>query len=143
VVDTEVIIFTVLLFIATVRALTTAISRTYDYEMDGEDEYERLVFLEDAEHWWTAVLINAVLLSVGIVALLAPPPPAEVEQVWQNANLSWHYSYSTVVSLVIAVLLNFRIERHGYYFRKRNGINVLGRPRGDGLWTSFKGIFKR
>lgn len=142
-VDEEVIIFTILLFIATVRAITTAISRTYDYKSNGQDEYERLVFLEDAEHWWAAVVINATLLSVGVVALIAPAPPAEVLRIYESADLSWHYSYSTVVSLVVAVLLNLRIERHAYYFRRRNEINVFGRPREEGLWTSFKRMFKR
>jgi hypothetical protein len=128
--EPAVIIWLVLFATATIRALTTAINKTYEYENDGQDEFERLVFLEDTEHWWTAVIINALLLSIGVVAAVDPVGPTGIQ--------TWHGHYVVTGFIIFAILINVRIERHGYYFRKRNGINLLGRPRQEGLWKSLK-----
>ncbi len=125
--------WTILFLIATARATTTAISKTYDLSTDGLDEYERLIFLEDAEHWWTAVFINALLLSIGVVAMVDPIGP-------DNPG-TWHGDYVISAFLFFALLINIRIERHGYYFRKRNDINLFGRPRDEGMWVSAKRTF--
>ena len=104
--------------LATIRAITTALNKTSDVRSNGRDEDERLILLEDAEHWWTAVLINGLLLSLGVAALLDPVGPEPPE--------SAHGWYVITGFVIFALLINIRIERHGYYYRKRQGINIWG-----------------
>lgn len=125
--------FLLLFVLATVRALTTAINKTYDLTKNGLEESEKLIYREDAEHWWTAVVINALLLSIGVVSAFAPAV---------QGPSSWHYAYTSLASVVFAVLINYRIERHGWYYRRRHGINLFGRPREEGFWLSLRRSFK-
>jgi hypothetical protein len=111
----------ILLFvIATVRALTTALNKTMDVRSNGQDRDERLILLEDAEHWWMAFVINGLLLSIGVVSALDPLGP--------DAPENWHGNYVLAGFVLFAVFINIRIERHGYYYRKRQKINIWGRP---------------
>jgi hypothetical protein len=131
----EVLVWIFLFGLATARAITTATNKTFDLNIsNGYDQNEKLILKEDAEHWWMAVIINGLLLTVGVVLFFAPQvelPP-----------MSWHFAYTTYASLLFAVLINIRIERHGWYYRKRNEINIFGRPRDEGLWRSFKRVLR-
>jgi hypothetical protein len=136
-------VWLVLFTAATVRAITTAMRKSQEARGGDYGEDERLMYLEDIEHWWTSAFINAVLLSVGVVQIFAPPPPAGLIKVLEDASLPWHYNYSTLVSVFFAFLVNVHIERHGYYYRKRQKINVFGRPRDESLWESVKHYLRR
>jgi hypothetical protein len=115
-------VFTLLMAIATIRAITTALRKESEGRVDGGiTDSERLILREDMEHWWTAVLINAILFSVGVAALFT------VNEV--DANVTFVDRYLTYCFLAVALLLNVRIERHGYYYRRRNNINFWGKPR--------------
>lgn len=96
--------------VATVRAITTAWRKESEGTLPPDaTRAERLILREDMVHWWLAALINASLLSVGVVALLDVP---------------WEGTYVLFVLLLLPVFLNVRIELHGHYYRKRNGISL-------------------
>jgi hypothetical protein len=114
--------FTLLMFLATVRALTTALRKESEGHTNGGlTENDRLYLREDIEHWWMSVVINGMLLSAGAVALFAPNEPDPAVTI---VDL-----YITYCFLALALLLNVRIERHGYYYRRRVGVNFWGKPR--------------
>lgn len=118
------IAWSVLLGIATVRALLTAWRKQGEGDFDGQvTGEERLLLAEDEVHWWLAFVINGLLLSVGIIALFTANESGSSEAA------TWESIYTIYVFLAFAVLLNVRIEMHGYYYRRRNGINLLGHPR--------------
>jgi hypothetical protein len=116
------IVWTLLMALATVRAITTAWRKESESQVNGDlTEQEELILKEDMEHWWMAVAMNGILFSVGIAAILAPNP----QQVPDPTKLD---SFILYAFITFAVLLNVRIERHGWFYRKRNGINIWGRP---------------
>lgn len=118
-------VFTALLFTATVRALTTAWRKQVEGAIEPElPEAERLILREDQEHWWMACFINGLLLSIGVVAIISPDTHTEPTFV---------QLYASYAFVAFALMLNVRIERHGYYYRRRNGINIWGgRLKGTG-----------
>lgn len=115
-------VWCVIWFTATARALATA------WRKDGEAglpadaaEEERLYVREDTVHWWMATVLNFIMLGVGIVALLTPNV-VDLTPTWQETSLVYGL-------LAFSVLLLARIEVHGWFYRRRNNIDIFGRPR--------------
>src|SRR5215207_11149348 len=115
------ILWCALLGLATTRALTTAVRKEVESkEVDGFTWEQKLILKEDMEHWWTALVINGLLLSAGFVMLFLVPNEVDLTPTWAEAYITWAF-------IVFAMLLNIRIERHAYYYRRRNCVDIWGR----------------
>lgn len=117
-------VWSLLFAVATIRALTTAWRKQGEGKLpEDATEDERLTLREDAVHWWLATIINGLLLSIGIVALLTHEPP--------DTTATLQDQYVLAAFLAFAILINIRIEAHGHYYRKRNAVDIWGRPKED------------